>query len=141
MAEDALGFKLTTDISKKAAKWLEKISQFPEEIDKAVGNNAALALRESIVEIDALIYSTPESPGYHRTKNLRRSNKIKKVGDAAWLIYNDAKYAPPVHNGTVAVRARPWMKNAIDRKQSEMTNNLVKAGTAVLQGDGLDDLL
>jgi HK97 gp10 family phage protein len=123
-----------SDIGIKYEEFHKKVEEFPEAIDKAVGQNAAMALKETIVQIDALIYSTPESPTYKRTKNLRRSNKIKKLGPMAWLLYNDAEYAGAVHNGTSRVGPRPWMRNAIDAKQSDMTDNLVRAGLEALEG-------
>lgn len=135
MANEMLpGIHLLSNIDAKRIEWRKKIEEFPKAIDAALGANAVLALRESIVQIDALIYSTPESESYHRTKNLRRSNKVEKLGEMTWLVFNDAEYAEPVHDGTSQMQPRPWMKNAIDTVQEKMDENLLEAGTRALAG-------
>lgn len=128
MPNGGLQPSLSSNIKKVIAETRTSIRRFPEEIDKAVGQNAVTVLRESIVEIDALIYGTPPAPTYKRTKNLRRANQIRRQGPLAWLMFNDAKYAGAVHDGTSRMPPRPWIQNAIDRKEKEMEENLVNGG-------------
>jgi len=134
MPEGLFSIAVFTDALEEIHRWHEEVQAFPEAIDKAVGANAALALKETIVKIDELIYATPEPENYHRTKNLRRANQIKKLGTMAWLLYNDAAYAGYVHDGTSVLQGRPWMQNAVDAVQDQMDENLVKAGMAALEG-------
>jgi HK97 gp10 family phage protein len=127
-----------SNIDEEYRKFKARADKIPNAIDQTVGTNAKIVLKESIVQIDDLIYSQPQSPsGYERTKNLRRSNKISKLSYATWLVYNDAEYAGYVHDGTSAMPARPWMQNAIDNKQAEMSKNLEDVGVRIFSGEEL----
>ncbi len=102
----------------------------PTALSNVIGNLAKRGLRDSVREIDELVYSTPESPSYPRTKNLRRANKIRPVGPFSWMLYNDAEYAGHVHDGTSQMEPRPWMRNAVDALRSPLTNAQVARETA-----------
>jgi len=132
-------FGVMSNVEKKQEEFRKRAMKIPDAIDKAVGINARTALKESIVQSDELIYITPLAPYYYRTKNLRRSNKIEKMGWAAWLVYNDADYAGYVHDGTSVMPARPWMQTALDLKGPEMIENLYNVGTLILEGGELTD--
>lgn len=125
--------RILSNVLEASAHFRERAEAYPEAIEKAVAKNAQIALKETIVQIDALIYSTPDPMhnGAIRTKHLRRSNAIKKLGKTSWLLYNDASYAVHVHNGTSHMSPRPWMKTGLDVKSTEMRNNLVEAGIEV----------
>lgn len=126
---------ILTNISAQTHDFRERADAYPDAIEKAVAKNAAIALKETVVQIDDLIYSTgdPMHNGVPRTKNLRRSNQIKKLGPTSWLLFNDASYAGPVHNGTSHMPPRPWMKTALTVKDDEMSKNLVEAGVEVFR--------
>ena len=111
-------------------------SGFPQAIGRAMRENAKVCLRGTIVQIDALIYSQPEFGHYHRTKNLRRSNKLEKVSNFTWLLYNDAEYAGHVHDGTENMTGRPWMANAIELAEEQCERNLLIAGSRALDQAG-----
>lgn len=125
--------RVFSNIALVAAQTAKEFEAFPEGISKAVAKNAKVVLAESIVQIDVLLYSQPETPSYHRTKNLRRSNSIKQVGPMSWLVYNDARYAGPVHDGTSVMSPRPWMQTAIELKEVELEENLVNGGLTALR--------
>lgn len=110
--------------------------RFPQAIGKAMEQNAKLALKASITQIDVLIYAMPAADTYIRTKNLRRSNKLEKLSTFTWLIYNDAEYAGYVHDGTSQRVGRPWMGNAIELSEPVMERNLVRAGARALEAAG-----
>jgi len=109
-------------------------AKFGKTIEGAIMENGKLVLKECIVQIDALIYSQPESPYYRRTKNLRRSHHMRKIAPLAVLIFNDAQYSGWVHDGTIKMSARPWMEQAIANTAEVQIQNLTEAGTKALLG-------
>jgi hypothetical protein len=129
-------FSAITNVGQVLEEFRRAASDFPVAVATAVANNAKMVLRESIKQIDDLVYSVPEGE-YHRTKNLRRANKIEKVSELAWLVYNDAEYAEYVHDGTSRAEPKPWMGNAIDLLAPDMEDNLVEAGTSAFTGQRL----
>ena len=109
--------------------------RFSSAAQNSVMENGKLVMKECMVQIDALIYSTPPSPSYRRTKNLRRSHHMKKIAPMAVLIYNDAQYSGWVHDGTYKMAARPWMERAIANTIGEQKNRLTRDGLKAFQGD------
>jgi hypothetical protein len=102
-----------------------------EAVSKGVKENAFIFMNECVSQIDAMIYSQPQSDSdYKRTKHLRRSHHLKQLGWHTWLLYNDAAYAIPVHNGYRVhgsgrmMPAKPWMETAINNKKDECTERL-----------------
>lgn len=132
-------FNTVTNVASVLREFRKATSDFPKAISKAVASNAKLVIRGSVEQADMLIYSTPEGE-YHRTKNLRRSNKVEKISNLAWLVYNDAEYAEYVHDGTSRMDPRPWMGNAIDLLAQTMEDNLLEAGTSALEGQRILDI-
>lgn len=125
---------LFSNIDEQYAKFKERANKVPDMIDKAVALNASIAMKSTIFHIDQLVYEQPNSGDYSRTKNLRRSNKLKKLEFATWLLYNDADYAGYVHNGTSQMEARPWMATAIKMTTPTMSKNLEELGMKIMDG-------
>lgn len=66
-----------------------------------------------VTEVDNAVYSTPKSPRYRRTGNLRGANHYEVSGDDTVLIKNGMEYAGYVEYGTSKMPARPFFKPAI----------------------------
>jgi hypothetical protein len=120
---------ISSNIDKMAAQMAGFGSKFDMRVDRAVGKAAKEFLKDCIAEIDALIYSQKGSSVYKRTKNLRRSHHIRRIVLGIWLVFNDADYAIPVHDGWSnrkggSMPARSWMEIA-KRKNAQKYKNTI----------------
>ena len=80
----------------------------------------------AITEISKLVYDTPPSPDYVRTGRLR--NSITHATDQnSTCIGTNVEYAPYVELGTYRMKARPFLRNAIENYQAEY-EDIVKKG-------------
>lgn len=98
-------------------------SQFMSRVDKGVMTAAREFMKDCITEIDSMIYSQPLSVTYGmRTKFLRRSHHLRRITQGVFLVFNDADYALPQHDGWhdrggVFHRGRPWMDSAANKNR------------------------
>ena len=97
------------------------------EVLGAVGNKRQIILKKWGIagetnakeEIDKAVYNTPESKsGYVRTGRLRNS-LTHAVQDRSMYIGTNVEYAPYVELGTSKMKARPYLKPAIENHMSE----------------------
>jgi len=130
-----LGMDISSNINVLVSEMKGMGAGFGAGVDKAVGEAAKTFLKDCIVEIDSLIYSQTGSPYYHRTKNLRRSHKIRRITSGVWLVFSDksvAAYGNIVHDGWKnskggSMPSRPWMSNAA-RKNKKKYKQIIADG-------------
>lgn len=93
-----------------------------EEVGKAIANQVEQALiaigaeaeANAIKELDAVVYSTPESPLYVRTGRLRNSIASQvEMSEEAVYVGTNVEYAAYVEFGTVKMRPRPYLRPAV----------------------------
>lgn len=83
-----------------------------EQLEQAFIAIASSAEAYALVEVDKLVYQTPESPNYVRTYRLR--DNITSVADgASAVVGTDVEYAPFVEFGSRGMHPRPFLSNAI----------------------------
>ena len=89
-----------------------------EQLEKAFISIAASAEAFALVEVDKLVYMTPESPNYVRTYRLR--DNITSVSDAvSATVGTDVEYAPYVEYGSRGMHPRPFLRNAMQNHIDE----------------------
>lgn len=89
---------------------------------------------ETQVELDRLIYDTPESPNYQRTTNLYHSTARKMVTPTSGVVSSGdarAPYAQYVHEGTDNMPPRPYLNNAAKNVEAGMEQHLEKARSRI----------
>lgn len=88
-----------------------------EEIGQEAESNA-------IIEVDRAVYDTPESENYVRTTRLRQSITHAKDAEAAYVGSN-VEYAPYVEMGTSKMRARPFIRPAVENYMDDYKEILI----------------
>ena len=97
-----------------------------ETIDIAMEAVAQAAEGNAVLETNKLIYDTPPSPSYIRTGDLRKSITHKYVpSELTAYIGTNLDYAPYVEFGTRHMKARPYLRNAINKYIDQYQNLLV----------------
>ena len=97
------------------------------QIEQALEVLGIAAESHAVDEVTRLVYDTPESPNYKRTRRLRDSithqtNNVGKYVDVGSAVY----YAPYVELGTRKMKPRPFLRNAVENYKSEY-ESLVKS--------------
>lgn len=91
-----------------------------EQIEQALESVGMAAEAHAVDESTRLIYDTPESPNYRRTRNLRDSiTHITNTAEHYVEVGSAVEYAPYVELGTRKMAARPFLKNAIVNFKNE----------------------
>lgn len=83
-----------------------------DQIEQAMIAVASSAEAYALVEVDKLVYQTPESPNYKRTFRLRDNITSASDGKSA-VVGTDVEYAPYVELGSRGMHPRPFLSNAI----------------------------
>lgn len=79
-------------------------------------------------EVNKAVYDTPESPNYKRTGRLGNSiGYAVDTDEPAVYIGSNVKYAPYVELGTSKMRARPFLKPAVENYAGEYKDLLEQA--------------
>ena len=79
-------------------------------------------------EVNKAVYDTPESPNYKRTGRLLNSiSYAVDTDEPAVYIGSNAKYAPYVELGTSKMRARPFLKPAVENYGEQYMDLLKQA--------------
>lgn len=84
-----------------------------EQLEQAFIAIASSAEAYALVEVDKLVYQTPESPNYTRTYRLRDNITSASDGRSA-VVGTDVEYAPYVEYGSRGMHARPFLRNAVE---------------------------
>lgn len=84
-----------------------------EQIEQAMIAIASSAEAYALVEVDKLIYQTPESPNYQRTYRLR-DNITSTSDERSATVGTDVEYAPYVEYGSRGMHPRPFLRNAVE---------------------------
>jgi hypothetical protein len=97
---------------------------FFDNVDEGVKAAAMEFMRDCIIEIDSMIYSQPGSTYGMRTKFLRRSHHLRQVVKGVYMVFNDADYALPQHDGWHDRgggfhAGRPWMDSAAEKNRDK----------------------
>ena len=79
-------------------------------------------------EVNKAVYDTPESPNYKRTGRLLNSiSYAVDTDEPAVYIGSNVEYAPYVELGTSKMRARPFLKPAVEKYAGEYQDLLKQA--------------
>ena len=79
-------------------------------------------------EITRAVYDTPESPSYVRTGRLRNSlTHSVEMNEKAVYIGSAVEYAAYVELGTSRMRARPYLRPAVENYTDEYKNLIKQA--------------
>ena len=105
----------------------EFLKALPEQIEQALTAVGITAENNAKREITRAVYDTPESKsGYIRTGRLRNSlTHSVEMNEKAVYIGSAVEYAAYVELGTNRMRARPYLRPAVENYTDEY-KNLVK---------------
>lgn len=90
----------------------------PEQIGQALEAIGLTGEKYAVEEISRVVYDTPESPNYVRTGRLRNSISHARDDTAAYIGTN-VEYAPYIELGTSRMKARPYLRPAIQENVEE----------------------
>lgn len=82
-------------------------------VDAALEEIGTEAEKRAVEHVDEAVYSTPESPSYVRTGDLRKSITHRRVKKNAVAVGARVNYARYVEFGTRKMRPRPFIKPAV----------------------------
>ena len=107
----------------------EILEALGEQLGKAMIAIGMTAESNAKKEITKAVYDTPESKsGYVRTGRLRNSISYGvDTSEPAVYIGSNVKYAPYVELGTSKMRARPYLKPAVENYAGEYKDLLEQA--------------
>lgn len=97
-----------------------------DQVEQALTAVGITAENNAKREITRAVYDTPESPSYVRTGRLRNSlTHSVEMNEKAVYIGSAVEYAAYVELGTSRMRARPYLRPAVENYTDEY-KNLVK---------------
>ena len=86
---------------------------FDAAIVKALETSAILVQNAAVKNTIKQVYSTPESPSYKRSGDLKRSITRTKPSNGQIFVGSPLEYSPYVEYGTRYVKARPFLVPAL----------------------------
>lgn len=111
---------------------MARVEDNREEYQRRLNNALKVAFKamsltmqaNAVIEINASVYDTPESPHYIRTGNLR-SSITSTSDDRSATVGTNVEYAPYVEFGTSrGMKPRPYIRPAIENHMEEYENIL-----------------
>lgn len=120
-----INIRANSNVDKLANEMKGLGGTFMSSVDKGVMAAAREFMKDCIIEIDSMIYSQPLSVTYgKRSKFLRRSHHLRRITKGVFLVFNDADYALPQHDGWHDRgggwhAGRPWMDSAANKNRDK----------------------
>lgn len=110
---------------------MAKLEDHRDDVNKAIDNALKIAFVEiglqmeanAVMEVNAAVYDTPESPNYVRTGRLR-SSITHRSEDRQATVGSNVEYSPYVEFGTSKGAPRPFIRPTIENHLSEYENIL-----------------
>jgi len=96
-----------------------------QKVKAAIHKAGSECQKEAKEWLDIYVYSTPESPSYKRTGNLKRS-VLWTLLDGGWtaIVISSMKYSAHVEYGTRSMSPRPYMRSAYDIVKHHFKQNI-----------------